>query len=233
MPIPPADSAALRSTGNGTSTNHGSKKRQRKRSRAGYQVEQTTIAANILTKHQKHQKHQKFTEQPLTPPIKLRRVHDGRSVVSSIGEQPAQEPMETEPAITARTESLTVAVFGLPSENPQPTSGNIPSSETTPTPGCENIEPMEVDDPAEIPSEVLSMFLPEHQEAIQVNLINENLEINQHLNIVVENAEKLLKMLSERKIELSKNRSKPPFPTLFSLLKAFSITENPELFSNY
>ncbi|MGI2028746.1 hypothetical protein [Endozoicomonas acroporae] len=227
MPIPSADHAVPPPTGNGTPANHGSQRQNRKRSGAGYQVEQTTSAVNILTKQQQP------PEQSLTPPIKLRRVHDGRRVVFK--EQSTQEPMETEPVITACTASLPVAVFGPPPEKTPPTSGNILSttSETTPAPVLENIEPIEDDDPAEIPSEVLSKFLPEHQEALREHLINENLEARHDLKIIVQNAEKLLKLLGERKIELSKNRSKPPFPTLFAKLKAFSITKTPELFSTY
>ena len=234
MPIPPADYAVPPSKGNGTLANHGSQKRQRKRNRAGYQVGQTT-AASILPRHQQP------PEQPLAPPIKLRRVDDGRRMVF---EEPAQEPMETEPAITARTGSLPVAVFVASPENPQPTGGNILSttSETTPTPVRENIEPVEDDypaqiPPAQIPPEVLSKFLPEHQEALREHLINESLETRQdlkeRLKTVVQNAEKLLEILRERRIELSKNRSKPPFPTLFARLTAYSITETPELFSTY
>ena len=234
MPIPPADYAVPPSKGNGTLANHGSQKRQRKRNRAGYQVGQTT-AASILPRHQQP------PEQPLAPPIKLRRVDDGRRMVF---EEPAQEPMETEPAITARTGSLPVAVFVASPENPQPTGGNILSttSETTPTPVRENIEPVEDDypaqiPPAQIPPEVLSKFLPEHQEALREHLINNNLETRQdlkeRLKIVVQNAEKLLEMLRQRKIELSKNRSRPPFPTLFARLKEYSIAEQPEFFSTY
>ncbi|WP_163370712.1 hypothetical protein [Endozoicomonas acroporae] len=223
MPIPSADHAVPPPTGNGTPANHGSQRQNRKRSEAGYQVEQTTSAVNILTKHQQP------PEQPFAPPIKLRRVHDGRRMV----EQPAQEPMESEPVITACTESLPVAVFVPPPETTPPTSGNILSTTSETAPAPDNIEPMEDEEPAEIPAEVLSKFLPEHQEALREHLINENLEARDDLKIIVQNAEKLLKLLGERKIELSKNRSKPPFPTLFAKLKAFSITKTPELFSTY
>ena len=230
MSIPPADYAAPPSTGKGTPAKNSSQKRKRKRSSTRYQVGHTTSAYKILPKHQQP------PEQPLIPPIKLRRVYDDhRRVVSSFGEQSTQEPMETEPAITAHTGSLPIAVTGPPSENPQPTSGNtLPAtSETTPAAVRENIELIEEDDLTEIPPEVLSMFLPEHQAALQEHLINENLETNQPLKMVVQNAERLLKTLRERKIELSKNRSKPPFYTLFARLKAFSIIEKPELFSTY
>ncbi|MGO0305445.1 hypothetical protein ACTL6P_02370 [Endozoicomonas acroporae] len=223
MPIPWADRAVPPPTGNGTPANHGSQRQNRKRSEAGYQVEQTTSAVNILTKHQQP------PEQPFAPPIKLRRVHDGRRMV----EQPAQEPMESEPVITACTESLPVAVFVPPPETTPPTSGNILSTTSETAPAPDNIEPMEDEEPAEIPAEVLSKFLPEHQEALREHLINENLEARDDLKIIVQNAEKLLKLLGERKIELSKNRSKPPFPTLFAKLKALSITKTPELFSTY
>ena len=229
MPIPPMDCATPPLTGSGTPAKNSSQKRKRKRSSTGYQVGQATSAYKILPKHQQP------PEQPLIPPIKLRRVYDDhRRVVSSFGEQSTQEPMATEPTITAHPEPLPVTVAGPQSENPQPTNGNITStSETIPVPVRENIEPMEEDGLPAIPSEVLSMFMPKHQAALQEHLINENLETNQRLKMVVQNAERLLKTLRERKIELSKNRSKPPVPTLFAKLEAFSIIEKPELFSTY
>ncbi|WP_257265645.1 hypothetical protein, partial [Endozoicomonas sp. ONNA2] len=126
MPIPLADYVAHPSTSDSTRASHGPQKRQGKRSRSGYQVGQTTGTPSILPKHQQP------PEPPFAPPIKLRRVHDGRRVVSSFGEQPAQE---TEPIITVNTEPLPIAVARAESENPQPTSEHILSttSETTPT----------------------------------------------------------------------------------------------------
>ena len=155
-----------------------SRKRKRKRTMAGYQVEQTTTGTGTFPPHQLQPESGAITA------IKLRRVTDNSSSIAC-------------------------------------SSTSVPA----------NPEPMETQ-PTEINSEVsISEFTVSQQNELRTHLNNQ--EIQQEIQTVLKNAGILLKTLNDRKIQLARDRGKPPANSLFSKLKNFSIVKDSQTFIGY
>ena len=204
-----------------------SRKQERKRSMSGYQVEQTTTGTGTFPPHQLQ------SESGPIPSIKRRRVTDNsRRIVCSATSLPANpEPMETEPAMPADAASRLPGVISSISRNLPTVSDNrlLTGNEHTSAMVQVIPEPMkDVPLTTEINSETsISEFSVSQQNELRTHLNN------QEIQAILTNAGTLLKNLKDRKIQLARDRGKPPAHTLFSRLKNFSIVKDSQSFKGY
>ncbi|MGO0307998.1 hypothetical protein ACTL6P_15600 [Endozoicomonas acroporae] len=194
---------------------------------SGYQVEQTTTGTGTFPPHQLQ------SESGPTPPIKRRRVTDNsRSIVCSATSLPANpEPMETEPAMSADAASKLPGVISFLSRNLPTVNDNrlLTGNEHTSAMVQVMPEPMkDVPLTTEINSETsISEFSVSQQNELRTHLNN------QEIQAILTNAGTLLKNLKDRKIQLARDRGKPPAHSLFSKLKNFSIVKDSQTFKGY
>ena len=175
-----------------------SRKRKRKRTMAGCQVEQTTTGTGTFPPHQLQ------SESGPIPSIKLRRVTDiSWSIVrsSSTPVQGNPEPMETAPAMSAEAASTLPECISI---NLAAASDSrlITGNEHTSVMVQDMPEPMEdVPLTIEINSETsISEFTVSQQNELRTHLNN------QEIQTVLKNAGILLKTLKDRKIQLARDR---------------------------
>ncbi|MBO9484729.1 hypothetical protein, partial [Salinisphaera sp. G21_0] len=226
----PSSSATADTVSRLTSTEAGrdepstSRKRKRKRSMAGRQIEQTTTGTGAFPPHQQQ------PESGTIPPIKLRRVTGNNSCIersSSTSVQGNPEPMETDSAMPADAASTLPGIaINLPTDSDnRPLTGNEHTSEMV----QDMPVPMEdVPLTTEINSETaISEFSESQQNELRIHLNN------QEIQAVLKNAGILLKTLNDRKIQLARDRGKPPAHSLFSKLKNFSIVKDSQTFKGY
>ena len=194
---------------------------------SGYQVEQTTTGTGTFPPHQLQ------SESGPIPPIKRRRVTDNsRRIVCSATSLPASpEPMETEPAMPADAASRLPGVISFLSRNLPTVSDNrlLTGNEHTSAMVQVMPEPMkDVPLTTEINSETsISEFSVSQQNELRTHLNN------QEIQAILTNAGTLLKNLKDRKIQLARDRGKPPAHSLFSKLKNFSIVKDSQTFKGY
>ncbi|WBA82608.1 hypothetical protein [Endozoicomonas sp. GU-1] len=223
-----ADTASpLTSTEAGRHQPANSRKQERKRSMSGYQVEQTTTGTGTFPPHQLQ------SESGPIPSIKRRRVTDNsRRIVCSATSLPTNpEPMETEPAMPAAPASRLPGVISSISRNLPTVSDNrlLTGNEHTSAMVQVMPEPMkDVPLTAEINSGTsISEFSVSQQNELRTHLNN------QEIQAILTNAGTLLKNLKDRKIQLARDRGKPPAHSLFSKLKNFSIVKDSQTFKGY
>ena len=201
-----------------------SRKRKRKRTMAGYQVEQTTTGTGTFPPHQLQPESGAITA------IKLRRVTDNSSSIacSSTSVPANPEPMETAPAMSAEAASTLPECLSI---NLAAASDSrlITGNEHTSAMVQDMPEPMEdVPRTTEINSETsISEFTASQQNELRTHLNN------QEIQTVLKNAGILLKTLKDRKIQLARDRGKPHANSLFSNLKNFSIVKDSQTFAGY
>ncbi len=200
---------------------------KRKRTMAGSTVEQTATGTGAFPPHQQQ------PESGAIPPIKLRRVTEKSwgIVCSSASVQESPEPMETEPAMPADAASRLPGMINSISRNLPTASDNRPltGNEHTSAMVQDMPEPMEdVPLTTGINSETsISAFSVSQQNELRTHLNN------QEIQAVLKNAGILLKTLNDRKIQLARDRSKPPAHSLFSRLKKYSIVKDSQTFTGY
>ncbi|WBA80095.1 hypothetical protein [Endozoicomonas sp. GU-1] len=204
-----------------------SRKQDRKRSMSGYRVEQTTTVTGIFPPHQLQ------SESGPIPSIKRRRVTDNsRRIVCSATSLPANpEPMETEPAMPADPAARLPGVISFLSRNLPIVSDNrlLTGNEHTSAMVQVMPEPMkDVPLTTENNSETsISEFSVSQQNELRTHFNN------QEIQAILTNAGTLLKNLKDRKIQLARDRGKPPAHSLFSRLKNFSIVKDSQTFKGY
>ncbi|WBA82499.1 hypothetical protein [Endozoicomonas sp. GU-1] len=204
-----------------------SRKQERKRPMSGYQVEQTTTGTGTFPPHQLQ------SESGPIPPIKRRRVTDNsRRIVCSATSLPANpEPMETEPAMPADPASRLPGVISFLSRNLPTVSDNSLLTGNEHTSAMVQVMPEPMKDvplTTEINSETsISEFSVSQQNELRTHLNN------QEIQAILKNAGTLLKNLKDRKIQLTRDRGKPPAHSLFSKLKNFSIVKDSQTFKGY
>ena len=223
-----ADTASpLTSTEAGRHQPANSRKQERKRSMSGYQVEQTTTGTGTFPPHQLQ------SESGPIPPIKRRRVTDNsRSIVCSATSLPANpEPMETEPAMPADPASRLPGVISSISRNLPTVSDNRLLTGNEHTSAMVQVMPEPMKD-VPLTTEINSGTSISEFSVSQQNELRTHLN-NQEIQAILTNAGTLLKNLKDRKIQLARDRGKPPAHSLFSKLKNFSIVKDSQTFKGY
>ncbi len=140
------------------------------------------------------------------------------------------EPMETEPAMPADAASRLPGVISSLSRNLPTVSDNrlLTGNEHTSAMVQVMPEPMkDVPLTTEISETSISEFSVSQQNELRTHLNN------QEIQAILTNAGTLLKNLKDRKIQLARDRGKPPAHSLFSKLKNFSIVKDSQTFKGY
>ncbi len=141
------------------------------------------------------------------------------------------EPMETEPAMPADAASRLPGVISSLSRNLPTVSDNrlLPGNEHTSAMVQVMPEPMkDVPLTTEINSGTsISEFSVSQQNELRTHFNN------QEIQAILTNAGALLKNLKDRKIQLARDRGKPPAHSLFSKVKNFSIVKDSQVFKGY
>ncbi|WBA82097.1 hypothetical protein [Endozoicomonas sp. GU-1] len=223
-----ADTASpLTATETGRHRPANSRKQERKRSMSGYQVEQTTTGTGTFPPHQLQ------SESGSIPPIKRRRVTDNsRRIVCSATSLPANpEPMETEPAMPADAASRLPGVISFLSRNLPTVSDNRLLTGNEHTSAMVQVMPEPMKD-VPLTTEINSGTSISEFSVSQQNELRTHLN-NQEIQAILTNAGTLLKNLKDRKIQLARDRGKPPAHSLFSKLKNFSIVKDSQTFKGY
>ncbi|WBA87672.1 hypothetical protein [Endozoicomonas sp. GU-1] len=204
-----------------------SRKQERKRSMSGYQVKQTTTGTGTFPPHQLQ------SESGPIPSIKRRRVTDkSRRIVCSATSLPANpEPMETEPAMPADTASRLPGVISSLSRNLPTVSDSRLLTDNEHTSAMVQVMPEPMKD-VPLTTEINSGTSIAEFSVSQQNELRTHLN-NQEIQAILTNAGTLLKNLKDRKIQLARDRGKPPAHSLFSKLKNFSIVKDSQTFKGY
>ncbi|WBA80096.1 hypothetical protein [Endozoicomonas sp. GU-1] len=204
-----------------------SRKQDRKRSMSGYRVEQTTTVTGIFPPHQLQ------SESGPIPSIKRRRVTDNsRRIVCSATSLPANpEPMETEPAMPADPAARLPGVISFLSRNLPIVSDNRLLTGNEHTSAMVQVMPESMKD-VPLTTEINSGTSISEFSVSQQNELRTHLN-NQEIQAILKNAGTLLKNLKDRKIQLARDRGKPPAHSLFSKLKKFSIVKDSQTFKGY
>ena len=141
------------------------------------------------------------------------------------------EPMETEPAMPADAASKLPGVISSISRNLPTVSDNRLLTGNEHTSAMVQVMPEPMKD-VPLTTEINSGTSISEFSVSQQNELRTHLN-NQEIQAILTNAGTLLKNLKDRKIQLARDRGKPPAHSLFSKLKNFSIVKDSQTFKGY